>query len=68
MAYSPTACPPPLLPAPPLQVRAVSAVMLRQDGDSGSCWNVDGELLEDAALGLRVHRGLVDVFARGPAC
>lgn len=72
-----TGMPPPLAatsprPRPPapgsLQVRAVSAVMLRQDGDSSSCWNVDGEMLEDAALGLRVHRGLVDVFARGPAC
>ncbi|CAL5222892.1 g5321 [Coccomyxa viridis] len=30
-----------------------------------SCWNVDGELLPDTEVTMKVHRGLADVFARG---
>jgi hypothetical protein len=47
-------------------VRTVSSAVLRQEGSMGSSWNVDGELMQDDSVGIRVHRGLVDVFARGP--
>jgi hypothetical protein len=50
------------------QVRTVSAAVMRQEGSAGSSWNVDGELMDDNSVGIRMHRGLVDVFARGPAC
>ncbi len=30
-----------------------------------SCWNMDGELLPDTEVTMKVHRGLADVFARG---
>ena len=30
-----------------------------------SSWNVDGELLADNHFTAQVHRGLLDVFARG---
>ena len=30
-----------------------------------SCWNTDGEFIEDPNVVLWVHRGLVSMFARG---
>ena len=30
-----------------------------------SSWNVDGELLENNHVTCQVHKGLVEIFARG---
>jgi len=47
-----------------VEVVECTAVQVRPHGPE-SCWNLDGELLGDARLTARVHRGLVSVFARG---
>lgn len=31
-----------------------------------SQWNVDGELVSSSTLVAEMHRGVIDVFARGP--
>ncbi len=49
---------------PYVRVLPVSAVRVRPIGEESS-WNVDGELLTHNSVSIRVHRGLVDVFARG---
>lgn len=47
-----------------VEVLDCTAVCLTPRG-AESCWNVDGELLPDNHIAARVHRGLLDVFARG---
>ena len=49
---------------PYVRVVPVEGVKLRTVGPESS-WNVDGELLTDYNVAIRVHRGLVDVFSRG---
>ena len=49
---------------PFVEVTDCAAVHLAPVGPQ-SCWNVDGELLPDAEVTMKVHRGLADSFARG---
>ena len=47
-----------------VEVLDVSAVRLEPIGRESS-WNVDGELLENNHVTAQVHKGLLEVFARG---
>ncbi|KAK9833420.1 hypothetical protein WJX81_003514 [Elliptochloris bilobata] len=47
-----------------VEVAECTAVQIWPRGHE-SRWNLDGELLSDNRLTVRVHRGLVSVFARG---
>lgn len=47
-----------------VEVLDVSAVRLEPMGRESS-WNVDGELLENNHVTAQVHKGLLEIFARG---
>ena len=49
---------------PYVQIAEATAVKIEPVGKE-SCWNVDGELLDNNYVTARVHRGLLEVFARG---
>jgi ceramide kinase len=49
---------------PYVQIAEATAVKIEPVGKE-SCWNVDGELLDNNHVTARVHRGLLEVFARG---
>ena len=51
---------------PYVDVIDITAVQITPLGPESS-WNVDGELLENNHFTGEVHRGLLDVFARGVA-
>lgn len=49
---------------PYVEVIDVTAVKVTPKGPE-SYWNVDGEILSDNRFTGQVHRGLLEVFARG---
>lgn len=49
---------------PYVDVIDCTAVQISPSGPESS-WSVDGELLQNNFLSGEVHRGLLDVFARG---
>ena len=49
---------------PFVEVIDVTAVQVTPVGEE-SCWNVDGEILANSHFAGEVHRGLLEVFARG---
>lgn len=51
---------------PYVDVIDCTAVRICPSGQE-SCWSVDGELLRNNFLSGEVHRGLINVFARGLA-
>lgn len=47
-----------------VEVLDVTAVRIEPIGRE-SAWNVDGELLENNHVTAQVHKGLLEIFARG---
>lgn len=50
---------------PYVEVIDVTAVQVTPTTGPESCWNVDGEIMADNRFTGQVHRGLLEVFARG---
>jgi hypothetical protein len=45
--------------------RPLNISLYLQIGETGSIWNVDGELLKTPGITAETHKGVIQVFARG---